>query len=90
MAFKKGDKKPKSSGRKQGSLNKTTKTVKETVLAVFNSLQDDKIHNLQAWAKTEPTEFYKLASKLIPTEINANIEEKITFNVGFKKTDSED
>lgn len=90
MAFKKGNIKPKMSGRKPGSLNKTTRTVKETVLAVFNDLENDPKKGLLKWAKDNETEFYKIASKLIPNEVNANLDANLTFNVGFKKEDSED
>lgn len=64
--------------RGQGKLNKT---VKETVLAVFNELQSDPKVKLSAWAKNEPTEFYKIAAKLIPTEVAGNIDSKITLNI---------
>lgn len=56
-------------GRKKGVPNKLTKTVKETVLAVFNDLQADPKANLLSWAKNNPKDFYLIASKLIPTEI---------------------
>lgn len=64
-------------GRSKGTPNKLTKTVREKVLNVFNELQEDPKTCLLAWAKEEPTEFYKIASKLIPTELNATITEKI-------------
>jgi len=72
MAFKKG--KEKTGGKVKGTPNKLTKTVKETVLAAFNDLQQDPKANIMAWAKEQPTEFYKIAAKLIPTEVNANVE----------------
>jgi hypothetical protein len=75
MAFEKG--KPKTGGRVAGSINKLTKTVKERVLEVFNELQDDPTANMLSWAKEEPTEFYKIAAKLIPADINAKVEGKI-------------
>ena len=75
MAFVKGQ--DKIGGRKEGSVNKLTKTVKERVLEVFNELQEDSEANLLSWAKTEPTEFYKIAAKLIPADINAKVEGKI-------------
>lgn len=75
MAFKKGQ--PKLGGRTSGTPNTLTKTVKERVLEVFTELQEDPVANMKSWAKTEPTEFYKIAAKLIPAEINANIDHKI-------------
>lgn len=56
-------------GRPKGTPNKLTRTVRETVLQVFNDLQKDKEHNLEAFAKDNPKEFYQIAAKLIPTEI---------------------
>ena len=72
--------KPGQGGRKKGGQNKFTKTVKETVLAVFNDQQEDPQANLTAWAKAETTEFYKIAAKLIPTEITANVAATVTWN----------
>lgn len=77
MGFEKGKPRPENAGRKEGSVNKLTKTVKERVLDVFNQLQEDSEANMLSWAKEEPTEFYKIASKLIPAEITAKVEGKI-------------
>jgi len=63
--FKKGN-----AGRPKGAVNKVTKNVKETVLAAFNDLQQDPVTNIAAWGRDNLTEFYKLAAKLIPTEIS--------------------
>lgn len=75
-SFKKGE-----GGRPAGVQNKFTRTVKETVLKVFNDLQDDPDVKLESWAKSEPTEFYKIAAKLIPTEVAGNIDSKITLHI---------
>jgi hypothetical protein len=78
--WQKGDGKPK--GRPPGLQNAITRTVKETVLAVFNDLQEDPQANLTTWAKSEPTEFYKIAAKLIPTEVKATVEsERVVVNL---------
>ena len=61
-------------GKPKGAVSKLSKTVKERVLDVFNELQGTKEHNLFEWAKTETTEFYKIAAKLIPADINAKVE----------------
>ena len=82
MPFKEG--KDKTGGRIKGTPNKLTKTVKETVLGVFNDLQEDPKANLLSWAKTEPTEFYKIAAKLIPMDVSASVQ-LTNFDVGFKK-----
>lgn len=66
--FKKGN-----PGKPQGAKNHITKTVKETVLAVFNELQEHPTASLKAWAEKKPGDFYQIAAKLIPTEINAKL-----------------
>jgi len=58
--------------------NKLTRSVKDTVLAVFNELQTEPKVNLKDWAKQRPTDFYNIAAKLIPTEVKANIDAKVT------------
>lgn len=64
---------PKTGGRKKGSGNVVTTTVRQRVLEVFNSLQSDEKANLEEWAKKETTEFYRMAAKLIPTDIKADV-----------------
>lgn len=65
--FKEGNK-----GKPKGAVNKLTRTVKSTVLAVFNNLQEDPKHSLEAFAKKYPRDFYQIAAKLIPTEIKGD------------------
>ena len=81
--FKKGN-----PGKPKGTQNKITRTVKETVLAVFNSLQADPKANLESWAKEAPTEFYRIAAKLIPTDIRGEVKttSKILLQVVRKDT----
>lgn len=70
--FKKGN-----PGKSKGTLNTITKTIRERVLDAFNELQDDPVANLVAWGKREPTAFYMIASKIIPTEVNHTLDNKI-------------
>ena len=65
----------KTGGRQKGSQNRVTRTVKETFEQTFKDLQADpnKPHALAKWAQDEPTEFYKLAARLIPTDIKASV-----------------
>jgi hypothetical protein len=72
MAFVKGQS-GNLNGKPKGVQNKITKTVKETVLAVFNEIQSDPKHNLKAFAKSNPKDFYIIAAKLIPTEVSADV-----------------
>ncbi len=68
MAFKKGHKK--TGGRKAGTKNKTTQCMREAWTLAF-----DKIGGAEAladWAQKNRTDFYKLASKLIPQQITGD------------------
>lgn len=71
MPFQKG--KQKTGGRQKGVQNSFTRTVKETVLDVFNKIQEDPKVNLEQFAKKYPRDFYLIASKLIPTEITGTL-----------------
>lgn len=68
----------KTGGRIKGvSVNKATKSMKERFTEAFNKLQDHDTANLNNWAENNPTEFYRLASKLIPTKVEADIVQPI-------------
>lgn len=71
MSFEKGH--SKLGGRKRGVQNAITRTVKETVLDVFNKIQEDPKVNLEQFAKKYPRDFYMIAAKLIPTEITGTL-----------------
>lgn len=72
----------KTGGRKKGTPNKVTASVRETFQEAFVALQNDDHANLLTWARGQPTEFYKLASKLIPiaTEVTGKDGEPIVFS----------
>lgn len=61
------------SGRKKGVPNKLTRTVKEAFEQAFNAMQEQPGVKLKEWGEKNPTEFYKLAARLIPAEINAKV-----------------
>lgn len=65
--------KPGNKGRPKGTANKYGKSVRETVLAVFNELQGLPAHNLTAFAKKHPRDFYQIAAKLIPQDVSAQV-----------------
>lgn len=74
MAFEKGQ-----GGRPKGATNLLTRTVKGTVLDVFNKLQEPDESNpdkmsLEKFAEKYPRDFYAIAAKLIPTEITAKVD----------------
>lgn len=58
--------KGKTGGRKAGVPNKVSGTVKDNILAVFNRL--DGTSGMAKWAESNQTEFYKMYSRLLPTE----------------------
>lgn len=60
-------------GRPKGLPNKLTKTVKEAFEVAFQELQDKPGAKLSDWAQSNPTDFYRIAAKLIPAELNANV-----------------
>jgi hypothetical protein len=71
MPFEKGMEK--KGGRQKGVENRITRTVKETVLEIFNKIQEDPKVNLEQFAKKYPRDFYAIAAKLIPTEITGTL-----------------
>lgn len=58
----------KTGGRKKGSVNKTTASVKAALTQAFQL--HGGVPALLRWAKDNETEFYRLWSKLVPTEVN--------------------
>jgi hypothetical protein len=73
MPFKKGQS-GNPTGRPNGATNHLTKTVKSVVLEAFNKLQEHPTANIVTWAEKNPKDFYLIASKLIPTEVSAKVE----------------
>lgn len=71
MAFQKGN-----AGKPKGAVAKLTRTFKDLVTNAIEALQEDPKANIIAWAKENPTDFYKIASRLIPSEVNATIDQK--------------
>lgn len=75
-----GNRKPPNAGkgRPKGAANKSTVAVKAAMQAVYADLQDAPAEGLEpgphahfkAWASANPTEFYKLWVKMLPTEIS--------------------
>lgn len=60
-------------GRVKGVPNKATVAMKEAIMHVYAALQDKngKDHgHFVDWAVDNPTEFYKLAAKLIPVQLD--------------------
>lgn len=76
MAYAKGQS-GNPNGRPKGSPNKLTRTVREAFEETFELLQENPGENyaLGQWAKKNPDKFYLLAQKLIPTQVQAQVED---------------
>ena len=66
--FQKGVPRPPNSGRRAGTPNKATQSIKSAFKEAFDKRGG--VAALMAWAQKNPTEFYRLVTKLIPTEIS--------------------
>jgi hypothetical protein len=53
-------------GRKPGSVNKLSTTVKQNVINVFDRLGGE--DHMVNWAQENPNQFYNLYAKLMPTQ----------------------
>ena len=62
-------------GRKAGTPNKFTSTFREAIHVVYHDLGGHKA--FLKWARSHKSDFYKIASKLIPIEIRTDDQQKI-------------
>ena len=60
----------KTGGRVKGSVNIFTKSVREVINDAFREMQLKPGVNMLEWGQNNPTEFYRLASKLIPMQVS--------------------
>ena len=68
MKFQKGT--PKTGGRQIGTPNRLTGAFRNAVRIVYDSLGGHAA--FLKWAKKNPTEYYRIASRLIPGEMQEN------------------
>lgn len=61
----------KTGGRKAGTPNKNSITVKESLKAVYERLGGDDA--MLEWAKQNPDEFYRHWIKMLPTEVRNDV-----------------
>jgi hypothetical protein len=83
--FKKGKPRPPNAGRKKGSVNKLTASAREAYALTFQGIGG--VPAFIAWAKENPTEFYKLHSKTIPLDVTSGGKELagLTWSFGDRK-----
>lgn len=82
MPFENG--KPKTGGRRPGRVNRFTGTFRDAVQTVYNGLGGHAA--FQKWAQSNRTEYYRIASKLIPLEIKGGVKDQITVIVVQRQT----
>ncbi len=73
-ALTEGD--PRWPGRPRGSPNRMTIAMRHAISAVFEDLQEGhegrgEYPHFLAWAKENPTEFYRIAARQLPLQIEA-------------------
>ena len=54
-------------GRKKGTPNKFSGSVKQAVLDTFEALGG--VKHMTSWARKHPAEFYRIAARLLPREV---------------------
>lgn len=74
MSRQKGS--PKTGGRQKGTPNKFTMSVKEGLEHAWQGIGG--AAHLTAWARENPTEFYKLLAKLLPKSLDVTIKDEIS------------
>lgn len=57
----------KTGGRSAGTPNKITRAFRESVQIAFSAIGGDKA--FASWARENPTEYYRIAARLIPQEL---------------------
>ena len=65
---------PKTGGRKAGTPNRSTASVKAAIETAFKNLGG--VDALTRWGEENPGEFYKLWAKLLPKEVHADVEHR--------------
>jgi len=87
MPFSKGESgNPK--GKKKGTPNKITKAFKDILVETIHTLEnnsgkgeDEARTGLLAFAKKNPKEFYRIASKLVPQDMVGELNGDITIHI---------
>lgn len=65
----------KTGGRQAGTPNRITRAFREAVQVAYDAIGGDEA--FAAWARANPTEFYRIAARLIPAEIATSGQEPL-------------
>lgn len=68
-------------GRRAGTPNKTTASVKAALVAAFDDLGG--VESLVSWGRRNRTEFYKLWAKLLPAEVQLSGQDGEPIQIAF-------
>lgn len=66
----------KTGGRQKGVQNRVTAAFKDAVRIVYEDIGGNAA--FAAWARANSTEYYKIAARLIPTEVNVREDRGLT------------
>ena len=83
MAYPKGAPKPEGSGRKKGTPNKITQTMRDAMYEAFEEAGG--VVYLVKLAEEDPKTFSALLGKLIPSEIKAEVETRDVTEPDYSK-----
>lgn len=75
-------------GRKKGTPNKLTGTFREAVCLAYENIGGHEAFS--KWATENQTDFYKIAARLIPTEVKSSDDEKLTIIINRTGTTSDE
>jgi hypothetical protein len=75
-------------GSRKGIPNKSTVAVKEALQQAFQGIGG--VPALTEWARENQGEFYKLYSKLLPTEVRADVNVSVTLEALISQSYRED
>ncbi len=62
-------------GRQKGTPNKLTSTFREAVLLTYDGIGGHSA--FMQWARENPTEFYRIAARLIPAEMGRSEDDRV-------------
>lgn len=88
MAFKKGEKRPESSGRKKGTPNKVTHNTRQIVGKIIDDYLDSE-QFLRDFKELEPRDRANLVVRLMPYRISSFQSVEFVDNTGNKETVSD-